>query len=231
MKAYWADGSAVWTNYADAISILFPAWERAFVSVAQHHLPKVNNPKLKARMLEFIKEETAHANAHEAYNKRHYLKEAELAEIQKTKVVHRKPGLKLWLGTMVSIEHLAACLSRGVLEKFSNRTGRDFYLFLWHSREELGHKSLAIDLWRYLGYSDADLRKIARFNQSYVLKFLLGYTLKSVYKDGALTRLSTWKDLTVWAWFVLTTMLIPAMKIYLPNFHPDKVDDSKWLTA
>lgn len=231
MSKYWCDNSPVWTHYCNTSSILFPAWERAFVAVAQHHLPNVTDPELKARMLEFIKEETAHANAHEAYNKRGDLKDAELAEFRKAKVVHRKPGLKIWLGTMASIEHIAACMSRSFLGRFSTRTGRDFNLFLWHSREELGHKSLAIDLWRHLGYSDADLRKIAKTNQAYVLKFLLGYTLKNVFVDGGLKKLSVWKDLIVWGWFVTWKVLIPTMQIYLPNFHPDNHDDSKWVSA
>jgi len=231
MTRYWCDNSPVWSYYCDASSILFPAWERAFVAVAQHYLPKVTDPDLKARMDEFIKEELAHAKAHESYNKRSDLKKAELAEFRKAAVVHRRPGLRLWLGTMVSIEHIAACMSRSFLKRFSGRTGRDFNLFCWHSKEELGHKSLAIDLWRHLGYSDADLRRIAKTNQVYVFKSLIGYTLKHVYRDGGLKRLGVWKDLTVWGWFVTWKVLIPAMQIYLPSFHPNNHDDSKWVSA
>jgi predicted metal-dependent hydrolase len=231
MKKYWVNNSAVWTHFADSISILFPAWERAFVAVAQHHLPSVKDPLLALRIKQFMKEEVSHANAHEAYNNRNDLKKAELEEFRKTKIIYRKPGLKIWLGTMVSIEHFAACLARGVLEKFDGRSDRDSQLFLWHSKEELGHKSLAIDLWRYLGYSDSELRKIAKTNQAYVIKFLVGHTLKNLWKDNSLKQPKVWKDLAIWGWFMVVKVLIPAIEIYMPNFHPDKHDDSKWISA
>jgi hypothetical protein len=231
MNKYWCDNSPVWTHYGNASSILFPAWERAFAAVIQHYLPVVKDQELKSRMIEFMNEELSHANAHESFNIRYDLGDAEKAEFRKAKLVHRKPGLPFWLGTMVSIEHLAACMSRSVLGRWGHRTGRDYKLFCWHAKEELGHKSLAIDLWRYLGYSDADLRKIAKTNQAYVLKFLWGYTLKKTYTDGALKDWRTWKDLVVWGWFVTWKVLIPAMQIYLPNFHPNNHDDSQWVAA
>lgn len=228
---YWCDNSAVWTHYGNASSILFPAWERAFAVVIEHHLPSVLDPNLKARMIQFMNEELAHANAHEAFNKRHGLKQAEADELRRAKIVHRKPGLPFWLGTMVSIEHLAACMSRSIIEKWNGTKGKDYQVFLWHAKEELGHKSLAIDLWNYLGYSKTDLRKIAKTNQAYVIKFLIAYTIKNVKKDGQLKNWVTWKDLAGWAWFVSSKVVLPAMKIYLPWFHPNNQDDSKWVLA
>lgn len=226
---YWCDDSAVWSYYGNASSVIFPAWEKAFVAVIEHYLPKVKDEELKARMIQFAKEELAHASAHEAFNERYDLKELERAEFAKTRIVHKKPGVKFWLGTMVSIEHLAACMSRSVLGRWGNRAGRDYKLFCWHAKEELGHKSLAIDLWRYLGFSDKDLRNIAKTNQIYVMKFLISYTIRNVYKDGEMKKLKTIKDLVVWAMFVFTKVLVPMTKIYLPNFHPDNVNDERYL--
>lgn len=228
---YWCDGSPVWTHYGNASSILFPAWEKAFAAVIEHYLPKVSDPSLKSRMVQFRNEELAHAKAHEAFNKRHGLEAAQEQEIRRAKIVHKKPGLQFWLGTMVSIEHLAACMSRSILNRWEGTKGRDYQVFLWHAKEELGHKSLAIDLWNYLGYSRSDLRKIAKINQVYVLKFLVQYTIKNVKIDGQLKHPSTWKDLILWGIFFASKVLIPATKIYFPRFHPDNQDDSKWVMA
>ena len=63
------------------------------------------------------------------------------------------------------------------------------------------------------------------------MSFLIGHTLKNVYKDGQLKKLSTWKDLVVWSWFVTTKVLVPMMAIYLPKFHPNRVNDDKYLQA
>jgi len=226
---YWCDNSPVWSHYGNASSVLFPAWERAFAAVVGHYLPVVQDQDLKARMLQFINEELAHASGHEAFNKRQGLEELEAAEFKRARLVLRKPGLPYWLGSMVSIEHLAACMSRSVIGRWGGREGRDYKLFLWHAKEELGHKALAIDLWRYLGNSDAALRKIARSNQIYVMGGMIKHTIKETAKDGQLRNWRTWRDLMSWSFFVTTKVLVPMLTIYFPGFHPNKVDDTKYM--
>jgi predicted metal-dependent hydrolase len=226
---YWNDSSPVWTHFGNASSVLFPAWEKAFAAVVTHYLPVVKDAELKQRMVQFIKEELSHASAHEAFNVRHGLKDLEKKEYCKTRIVYRKPSLPLWLGTMVSIEHLAACMSRMFLDRRKNNPDRDYKLFCWHATEELGHKSLAIDLWNYLGFSKKELNKIAKINQKYVMSFLICHAIKNVYKDGQLKNLSTWKDLFSWSYFVTSKVLLPMLTIYLPNFHPNNVDDEQYL--
>lgn len=226
---YWCDNSPIWSHYGNASSVLFPAWEKAFAVVIQAHLPEVHDVELKNRMVQFMKEELAHANAHEAFNGRYDLKDLENEEFKRARLVHRRPKLQFWLGTMVSIEHLAACMSRSVLGRWGGREGKDYKLFCWHAQEELGHKSLAVDLWRYLGYSDKELRKIAWVNQKYVMGSLIKHTIKKTMQEGQFKKLSTWKDLFVWVGFVSTKVLIPMLTIYLPKFHPNNVDDTKYL--
>jgi len=226
---YWCDNSAVWTHYGNASSIIFPAWERAFVAIVKSYLDDVKDEKLKSRMFKFIEEENNHAEAHGKFNERHNLKNAELAEFNNTKLLHRKPKLKFWLGTMVSIEHLAACMGRSYLDRWSTRKGRDFQLFCYHAKEELGHKKLALDLWDYLGYDRKELRKIAVINQRYVIGFLLRYTLKHVKEDGVLYKISTLLDIVNCFRYVGFKIIIPALRIYRKDFDPDSVDDSRYL--
>lgn len=205
-----------WTNFHYAISALFPAWERAFAAVALHHQPKVSDA-LAARIEAFAREEISHANAHAAYNRRNNLIALEAEQYKKARVVHRRPGLKVWLGTMVSIEHFAACMGRMYLERFQSETSRDHKLFQWHAREELGHKDLAIDIWRELGHSDKELRSVARQNQAYVLKFIFGM----VIKQTDWKRPSNWFEGLNWGWWMTKRVLIPMLAIYLPGFHPN----------
>jgi predicted metal-dependent hydrolase len=228
---YWCDNSAVWTHYGNASSIIFPAWERAFAAVINHHLPNVSDEDLRSRMIKFVQEELSHANAHESFNERHGLKDEEQKEFANTKMIHRRPGMTFWLGTMVSIEHLASCMARSYIDRWGSRESRDFKLFCWHAKEELGHKTLALDLWDHLGLPRSELRKIARVNQRYVLKFLLGYTLNKLKEDGVLYRPSTWKDLVVCFGYVGIKIGLPMLRIYLPGFHPDNIDDTRYLQA
>ena len=112
---YWCNDSQVYTRFYDSLSILFPAWEKAFVSVAKHHLPGVHDKELSQRLEQFIKEELAHASAHEAYNARAGLTQKAGFEFDKAAVIHRRPGNKLWLGAMVSIEHFVQGASTNYL--------------------------------------------------------------------------------------------------------------------
>ena len=222
----WCKESVIWTQFLDATSVLFPAWERAWVAVAATHRPMVSDA-LAARIEAFMGDESSHANAHEAYNIRQGLKEAEIAEYKKTKIIHRTPKRKVWLGAMVSIEYLAVCLGRMFLSRFDGETGREFKLFAWHAREEIEHKDLAIDVWRELGYSDKDMRAIARQNQAYVLGFLIKQTVKGV--DWMKPK--NWVDLADWAWWMTKKVFIPMLAIYLPKFHPNWFDDSRYKVA
>jgi predicted metal-dependent hydrolase len=182
-------------------------------------------------MIKFVQEELSHANAHESFNERHGLKDEEQKEFANTKMIHRRPGMTFWLGTMVSIEHLASCMARSYIDRWGSRESRDFKLFCWHAKEELGHKTLALDLWDHLGLPRSELRKIARVNQRYVLKFLLGYTLNKLKEDGVLYKPSTWKDLAVCFGYVGIKIGLPMLRIYLPGFHPDNIDDTRYLQA
>ena len=222
----WLGNSQIWTQHSHAVSVLFPAWERAFAVVASTHRGGVSEA-LAARIDGFVAEELAHASAHESYNKRHDLKEAEQQEYQKTKIVHRTPGRRFWLGTMVSIEHLAACMGRMYLERFKVCDSKDYKLFEWHSREEIGHKSLAMDIWRELGYSDKHLRAIARQNQAYVLGFIATNALKNI--DWKKPK--NWVDLLDWGWWMTKKVFIPMLAIYIPRFHPNWFNDQRYEVA
>jgi len=216
----WCDDSPAWTNGCHAISILFPAWERAFAAVANHYKPLVSD-ELAKRIASFVDEELAHANAHEAYNRRYGLTEDELVQIVKARVVHRRPGLKFWLGTMVSIEHLAACMGRMYLNRFEGREGRDYKLFEWHSKEELGHKELAIDVWHEMGFDG--LNEIIEKNQRYVCTFVVKYVAaRTDWKSPK----AVW-DFAKWMWAMTHGVFIPMKYILDRGFHPSHVDDSR----
>ena len=231
MKKYWFDGSPTHTHFSNAWSALFPAWEQAFVKVAEHHSKNVTDPKLKVRIDKFVQQEIAHANAHNQHNKRAGLCEYADKEFDKTRIVLRRPGNPIWLATMVSIEHIAACKSRAFLSQFGDRQGREFNLYAWHSREELEHKSLAMDLWNHLGYSKEQLNAVARKNVGYVWKFALSYTLENLKKDKQLWKLRTLVDGAVLLNYVVFHCWKPYLQIFKQDFHPSQFDDSKFIEA
>lgn len=231
MEKYWFNGSSVWTHFFNAWSILFPAWEQAFVKVAEHHSKNVTDPELKNRINKFIKQELSHASAHNRHNHRAALCKDADKEFKKTRIIFRRPENPMWLATMVSIEHIAACKSRAFLSKFGDCKSREFNLFSWHSREELEHKSLAMDLWNHLGYSKEQLNTVARKNVVYVWKFALTYTLKNLKKDGQLWRFRTLLDSFSLFNYVVIHCWKPYLNIFKQDFHPNQFDDSKFIEA
>lgn len=225
MNSTWCNNSVAWTASCEAVSAVFPAWETAFAAVAMHHLDAIADPELRERMRSFVAEEMSHAAAHSAFNRRNGLKEMEDAEHEKTALVHKRPGRKLWLGTMISIEHFASCMARMYLANCQG-DDRDHKLFAWHSREELGHKALAFDVWRALGYSDKLLMRIVRQNQAYILKAVFRHVTARVKEAG---RFQDWVGYVVWLGKVVRWVGLPMLRIYLPNFHPDHADDRRFM--
>jgi predicted metal-dependent hydrolase len=207
----------------EAISALFPAWEIAFVEVASFYRTKVDE-HLADRLETFMAQEISHATAHKSFNRKHGLTELEKAEVEKTKVILRRPGKKIWLGTMVSIEHFAACMSRAYLDRFGDVPGRESYLFRWHAREELSHKDVAMDVWLAMGYSLEDLHKICRMNEKYVVKYITDYVKKDM-------KWSDWKDYLEWRLAFQLEVVIPYRAIFKDFFHPSLWDDSQYQRA
>ena len=224
-RSSWCNNSVAWTASCEAVSAVFPAWEKAFAAVAMHHIDAVQDKTLRLRMHEFVSEEIAHAAAHSAFNRRNNLKAIEEAEYKKTAIVFKCPGRKLWLGTMISIEHFASCMSRMYLSNCKGE-GRDYKLFAWHFREELGHKALAFDVWRHLGYSDKLLMRIVRQNQAYILKAVFSHVTARVRKSGGFRD---WMGYVLWLCSVIRWVGLPMLQIYLPGFHPNHSDDRRFI--
>jgi predicted metal-dependent hydrolase len=229
MSKYWLRNCPVRTHFYNGISILFPAWEGLFVDVVKAYLPQVRDEVLQGRMLQFMAQETAHKNAHHAHNKRTGVLDKELLEVGKTSIAAKKPKMKVWLAAMVSIEHIAAGISRHILRNYCIDSGREVALFVWHSKEELEHKSLAVDLWDYLGYPRSELHGTASNNLKYVLRAAHTHMIGELRRDGRMGRVATWLRLAQWYYYALTVIVLPYLSIYAKEFHPDDIDDTRLL--
>ena len=220
---YWCDNSPVFTHFYDATSILFPAWERAFCDITEAHKKHVDDPELLARMDSFIREETAHATAHTAHNKRHKLTELQDAEYEKTRRLIKRPTSRLWLGAMVSIEHCASKMGENFLRVYKNRNSREFNLYKWHAQEEINHRSLAVDIWNYMGYPKEQLNRVAAKNCAYVWKFWGAYVFAKLQEERLLWYPKTWVDLTRLTFRMAVYVWLPYVKLFKDDFHPGKI--------
>lgn len=228
---YWCDNSAVRTHFLDGWSTLFPAWEVAFAKIAQHHKQHIKDENLKARIDEFVSQEMAHANAHHAHNARIGVDELEKAQERGANIATKRLQDKRWLAAMVSIEYLATCCSRLYLDLYGHKEGREYKLFAWHSKEELSHKSLAMDIWEELGFDKKLIKQVAFVNQTYIYSYVIKYVFAKLKNDGAFTKISTYLELAIVFGIVFKGIALPALKIFGNNFHPNNEDDSRYLEA
>lgn len=226
MTTYWCDGSPTLTHFYNGWSALFPAWEKAFAVVADHYKPLVTDPALRERIDTFVRQELSHGAAHHKHNERSGTIDLEESEFRRARLAMQRPGNPLWLATMVSIEHIASCYAREFLHKYSTRKPREFKLFVWHSLEEIEHKSLAMDVWNHLGFSRSKLRSAAYSNVTYVWRFTIGYTYRKLREEGQLWKLRTLIDSGVLFKSVLVHCWIPYLRIFRADFHPNDVDDT-----
>jgi predicted metal-dependent hydrolase len=228
VSKYWCENSAVFTHYHNGLSVLFPAWENLFCQVMEAHKHKITDPKLLADMDKFIKEEQAHSNAHHAHNKS--IGELDMEEYQQHRadVLAKRPLSNTLLGAMVSIEHMASSMGRDFIDRYSDKTQKPYTLFLWHSKEEIGHKDVAYRVWSELAKDKKQLKKVAAVNFKTVSGFVVKYVWKRCKEEKLLSKASTWVDFVRLAYRMTTSLVIPYAFILKDSFDPRVIDDSKY---
>jgi predicted metal-dependent hydrolase len=173
-ELHWIKDDPFSSHWANEFSYLLTQGEKFFCRVFREALPRVEDPKLRADVEAFIKQEAVHSRAHhdsiEAYLKRLGIVggafERHNAVLFDRWLAQEPLGRKLpkplqrqWLiiriGVVAAVEHYTAALGTFVLEADSwKRDGADPVvadLFRWHGAEEIEHRSVAYDLYRHLG--------------------------------------------------------------------------------
>lgn len=217
---YWCENSAPLTHFYNGLSVLFPAWEELFCTIVEANKKDVKCPVLLQEMDKFIKQETSHANAHHAHNTRIDEVAEEQLQRNRTAVLGRKPNNQVIVGAMVSIEHFASTMSYDFIKRYSDKTDREYKLFLWHSAEEIEHKDLAYSLWKYKHYDDSVLPKIAKQNIKYCLTFALKYVYDKCKQDKILHKPSTWLGFARLAKRIVFNFMPRYSSIFTKHFTP-----------
>lgn len=218
---YWCENSAVLTHYHNGLGIIFPAWEELWCKVMEAHKDKIDDPVLLADMDNFINQETNHANAHHALNKKiNGGLELENMHRYRAEILAKRPKSSTLLGAMVSIEYIAACLGKDFLNRYPISTGKEHALFAWHAQEEIDHRDVAFRLWERLAKDKNQLKKISLTNFKTVIGFVLKYTWSKCKEEKILHKPSTWYDLSRLMIRVLFSAFIPYLAIMKDDFNP-----------
>lgn len=171
---HWMRDDPFASHWANAFHYLLTQGERFFCRTFREALPLITDPRLRADVEAFIKQEAIHGKAH------HDAIEGVLKQLNIDggrferdnarlfdQWLTREPGgrplpealARRWLvtrvGLVAAIEHFTAALGTFLLEADSwERYGADPViadLYRWHGAEEIEHRTVAFALYRHLG--------------------------------------------------------------------------------
>lgn len=150
---HWLGGSAVATQLANGINLLFPHGERFFVRSVRYYLDRIDDAVLREDARGFFGQEGRHAAEHErffrileeqGYEIRSFL---DFYERWSTRIEKLFPR-EIHLSTTAALEHFTATLAHAALAEGLIDTAHPKLkaLLYWHAAEEIEHKAVAYDV-------------------------------------------------------------------------------------
>lgn len=165
MSKYFADGDMVFSHFIAGLSAGFPPGEESFIRSVRKFADQITDPVLKKRVAGFIGQEATHGREHRRLNEKlvdmgfriEWMDAPPVIERQK-RIEARLPD-KLHLAATAAAEHYTTVLAGRVLTKpeiqalAGDNEVRN--LLNWHAFEEVEHKSVAFDVYRSVGGTEA----------------------------------------------------------------------------
>lgn len=159
LASAWYGGDMTSTSLMEATSFATPVLERFFIRTVREALPLCREAALDAAVRAFLKEESAHARAHQLFNA---CLEAHLGVTPPAaRWLERTLGwaeqrlpLRQRVLLAATLEHFAAVLSGLYLAREPQCLIHDASaraLFRQHAEEELAHRAVVFDLWLAAG--------------------------------------------------------------------------------
>lgn len=241
----WHSNDPFKTAYFNALSIMFPLGEKAFIDAVNAFRDEVTDPKLKEEIRGFVAQESIHSREHHLYNKRLCAARGyDLALMEKRisdKIEWSEknlPKLAKLYGT-VAYEHYTAIMADGLMQRpaiMSGAAAPMAAMWRWHAVEEAEHKAVAFDVLAAVGCSTRIRRQTmffvtlefvrnARFNINHMLK-TDGYSFTQ--------RLRIWAGGLKWLFGkegILRGLGGPLMSYMSADFHPWQHDNRALLES
>ncbi|MDX1695385.1 MAG: metal-dependent hydrolase [Ketobacteraceae bacterium] len=238
---YWLDNDPVKTHFFNGIQTAFPETELFFIDSVRDGVSFVGEDSLTAQerknIREFIKQEALHGREHRSVNSALIsLGYDEIAKVndrvKKGRIAARtKYSLLFRLGLTAAAEHITAVLADYTLlrkPELINACEIDLKeLLIYHSIEEIEHKSIAFDLYMRCGggYWGRFLTFwLAVADAALITRYLHKYLLRS---DGLWNARTRWRAFSfVWGSKGIAWAMLPKLLNYIrPGFHPWDTDE------
>ncbi len=191
----WFAGLAFPTHLANGANLLFPLGERFFVKSVRHFEKAIaDDPALREAVRGFYAQEGRHAQAHEQYFDTLRAQGFDIdtfLKIYRTLAfdgLARLTGPELNLAITAALEHYTATLAEGALRDRMLDAAHPVMraLLLWHSAEEIEHKSVAFDVLQRVNPSYALRMTGLAFATATLGGFWFAAMIMLLAQDGAL---------------------------------------------
>lgn len=166
---YWFAGDPFLTRMFDALSLTFPDGERYFIQSVRLFRDQIQDPDLKQRVADFIRQEAQHGIAHDKMNQ--IMKDQgmpvdqfiqRLNKVFRFELKYRSPQYNIAM--TAAAEHLTALMAEtfyGEKETLQDAHPYVRALFAWHAIEEMEHRDVAFDVMQQVGNVPEVTRKMA----------------------------------------------------------------------
>ena len=231
------DNNCLKSAYIAAMSATFPAGEGEFIKSVRYFRDQTQDEDLKQQIKGFIGQEAHHSLQHKQFNKA--LREKGYDAVRVEEVFEKdlawsikSRSEKQRLAFTVCVEHMTAVLAYDFLTKPERMAGMDPSikpLLLWHSVEELEHKSVAFDLYMEVIGDRKLLHRAMRIAMVLLSYRFMKYTAKLLWWAKRRPR---WKEIKGFWKFLygkgsLMRSMAPHMKdFFREDFHPWDQDDT-----
>ncbi len=232
----WNPGAVEFVCAANSVSLMMPIVEPYFVRSVRRTLPRLSDD-LQATVATFAAQELAHQGQHRAFNAAIRRRCRGISRLERimTRTYRRlelRRSLHFNVAFAAASETIAYALARWSSRHLATFLGGSdeavANMFIWHLAEEVGHKSVAYDVFEAI---DGSRRRYAAAAVTTLILLGCFVTAGSVLQLAATRKLwnpLTWARLIRWAvscaFEIPTALAVSAM----PSHHPSQLTDPSW---
>ncbi|MFZ6818816.1 metal-dependent hydrolase [Undibacterium sp. Ji22W] len=230
----WNGGSIVKSQFWNSMSSLLPNIEFCAIRSLMPMMQHINDSKLRSEVRLFCDQENAHGTLHSHFNREHLhtnyplLKSIEAWERHCFSWMSKFLPQRLFLSLFVAVEHWTAAFSQHGLctpdAWFAESDRTMFQLWEWHAVEELAHKSVCYDVYRY--FKGGYVTQVMGMLLLLLFIMLPGICVRLVYlfsKDKVWWHLGTYRELAAYLLGrqgVLRKTFKDFLRFFNPRFRP-----------
>jgi predicted metal-dependent hydrolase len=242
LPKYYVDNNVFKTHFFNALSITFPTGENFFVESVKAVRDKVDDNKLLQDIDTFIKQENWHSYTHDQFNiwlskQGIPFKHLEDRFFKQLNFIKQPLTNKQKLTTTVCIEHMSTLITVYLLtypEILNSMDPHFQQVWIWHSIEEIEHKSVAMDALNATCTFTMNLRRLNMIFTTCIATWVIFSTVWSLLKaDKQLWKWQTFKDATSFMFNKKNGFIRKSFKPWFNfmtyNFHPKNHDHTDLL--